>query len=208
MGNRESNKDKPKDKKPFNIKRMVLRPTTQKKVDEYFSDGLSYWDYEEERKMCLQYTEEAYKKGEFKELLMGEKDYRIYIANEEYYIDTDTGYAYYAPTDMWGIMEYGIYKYYKQTNDEKIITDFVAAMEEMINGEAYDVFTALFYLFCISAKSNIGIKAFNIGEEIYHKTGEKLKQFDYDDFVVTEIKRFTRIILKDEGIDIGYNTEV
>ena len=200
--------NKKKRSKPFNIKRMVLRPTTQKKVDEYFSDGLSYWDYEEERKMCLQYTEEAYKKGEFKELLMGEKDYRIYIANEEYYIDTDTGYAYYDPTDIWGIMEFGIYKYYKQTNDEKIVTDFVAAMEEMINGEAYDVFTALQYLFCYIENTNIGVNDFKIGEEIFYKTGEKLKQFDYDDLVITDIKRIARIILKDAGIDIGYNTEV
>ena len=197
--------NKNKQIKLYDYKRMVIRPTTWKKIKENFPKGNYIGNYTERQERCLEYAEKAYRSSEFKDLLMGENGYRLYDGKQDYFIETDNGYAYFEPTFTWDILEYGIYRLFQKTNDEKIITDFVAAMEEMINGEAYDVFTALQYLFCYTENTHIGVNDFKIGEEIFYKTGEKLKQFDYDDLVVTDIKRITRIILKDAGIDMGFD---
>ena len=203
MGKSESNKDKPKDKKPFNIKRMVLRPTSWKRIGEYFTYGTFVGTGEKLKKTCLEFTEKAYKNDEFKELIMGEKEYRIWGFQNSFAVYTETGCAYYEPTDIWNLLQYGIYEIYKKTKDEKIIKYFVEALEIMISGEPYDVFTALQYMFCHSSKCESGQNAFVVDNSIYVKLQDRLKEIRWNGFIEEEINRITGIINSGKGVDTG-----
>ena len=192
-----------KETKPFNIKKMVIRPTSWKKIDLYFSEGTFTGTYEKLKTTCFDFTKQAFQKGEIKELLMGEKGYRIYGFQEPFAVDTETGCAYCEPTSVWDVMNYGIYELYSQTKDEKIVHDLIAALEEMISGEPYDVFTALCYLHCHSSHYKNGNNPFTIEKSIYKETGKALKGIKWNWLIQQEIERIIKCIKQDIKVDIS-----
>jgi hypothetical protein len=188
--------------KTFNIKRMVIRPTSWEKIDLYFSGGTFTGTYEKLKSTCLEFSKQAFEKGEFKELLMGEKDYRIYGFQEPFSVDTETGCAYFEPTSVWDVMDYGICELYRQTKDEKIVTDFIAALDDMIKGEPYDVFTALQYLHCHSSQCENGKNPFTIDKSIFKDAGNVIKEIKWNWIIRQEIERVFKCIKQEIKIDM------
>ena len=189
--------------KPYNIKRMVIRPASRKKIDLYFSEGTFIGTFEKLKSTCFEFTKQAFEKGELKELLMGEKGYRIYGFQEPFSVDTETGCAYFEPTSVWDVMDYGICELYRQTKDEKIVIDLISAINEMIKGEPYDVFTALQYLHCHSSQCENGKNSFTIDKSLYKDTGKIIKGIKWHWIMQQEIERVFKCIKQEIKVDMG-----
>ena len=203
METSNSEKDRKKDIKPFNIKRMVIRPTSWKRIYAHFeSYGTFASTDKEQHEYCYQYTVKAIKANEFKELLLGEKEYRIWGPGRLETIATDTGVSYCEPTVMWNLLDYGIGRLYSETKDENIVMCFTKAINEMLDGEAYDVFTALYYLFQLTVLPRTELPVYDIIQSLYEKVGEYLKKYRWNWSILEEIERDIGRIYEKTGIKI------
>lgn len=154
----------------------------------------------------LNSLKEAIKKNEFTYFLKGEKNYKVEV---EHYVPANI------PTDWAKILTDGIYEYYKQEEDESIITILENGILDILN-DNQGIYSAVNIFFSQMLKEKYKLAPFKINQKkILKQLNEKIcekaealkKDFrwmgeDEKNGLWDEIKRLNENLKEECGIDI------
>ena len=193
----------------MNYKDMIFNPFDDiDDSDDLMPEGIQV-DYLDKNKVCYNLTKKAFEKGEVKDLILGNQvgdhDYRIIAPDfyrRPYTIEQDRGYIYVLPTDYFRLVKYGIHPFYKETQDERIISEIVSALDKIFEeGIPYDILSAFFFL---RSLNNVGeTLKLDLGPNIYKKGGEAINIIDWPFMIKNEFNLRKDGIKDDSGYDMG-----
>jgi hypothetical protein len=176
--------------------------------------------YGDPDKICYAMTKKAYEKNEWKDLLLGNKtsdgDYRLYGPNffqDAYAVKiVGAGFAYVEATEYFDLIERGLFPFYKDIKDEKIVEGVYKALEEIYEeGIPYDVFSATYFLHCFYFQLSPGHLEipFMINTDILEKAKESIKRIEWpdDEDFLHQLEKFAFGIKENTGHDMELGFE-
>lgn len=193
----------------MNYKDMVFNPIKDiDDADDLMPEGTEI-GYTDEEHICYEFTKKAFEKGEVKDLILGNQvgdyDYRImtpfYLSYDRIYTVEWDGYVYLEATDYDRLLDYGIYKYYEEKKDEKIISEVILALDKIFEEAVpFDVFSAFCFLYILA---NREFTDFDLGPEIYKKAGETINKIDWPKGFNDDFKFKGNYIEEKSGYNMG-----
>ena len=191
----------------MNYKDMVFNPIKDiDDADDLMPEGTEI-GYIDEDQICYKFTKKAFEKGEVKDLILGNQvgDYDYRIIEKDFYRMTPTvewdGYVYVEATAFFYLIKYGIFPFYQETKDKKIITEIVSALESIFDeGIPFDIFSAFWFLYILADEE---YSNFDLGQEVYKKAGEAINKIDWPKGFNEDFKFKGNHIEKFSGYNMG-----